>query len=79
MKPRLVDVNWRFITAVDDATLVGVFFYRHGGANVYIEEMQVAYTHHGNLQVIEGFLKKLEFDKAAMDATFYANDRMQLE
>lgn len=79
MRKILLDINWRFLTAMSGNDIAGLLFYRYEGNNVYIEEMHVSLAHSKNPQVIEALLKKLEFDPGVKDATFYANDRMKLE
>lgn len=79
MRKHLVDIKWRFLVATDATNLAGLMFYRYEGNAIYIEEMHVAWAHRNNPQVIEGLLKKLEFDQGTQDAAFYANSRMKLE
>lgn len=69
MRQHLVDVHWRFITAVEDTQVVGVLFYRYQGADAFLELVAVAPRH--QQAVVSGFLAKLALDTKAKDATFY--------
>lgn len=75
----LLDINRRFIVAADGGNLAGVFFYRYDATKVFIEDLQIAWAYRNNPNVIEGFLKKLEYDQAAKDATFYASERVKID
>ena len=79
MRKQLVDIKWRFLVAMDGATIAGLMFYRYLDTAIYIEELQIAWAYRKNPQVIEGLLRKLEFDPGTKVAVFYANDRMKLE
>ncbi|MDR0272506.1 MAG: hypothetical protein LBI27_04230, partial [Clostridiales bacterium] len=79
MRRELVDINRRFLIAVDGPNVAGFFFYRYDGKKIYIEDFQVAWAYRNNANVIEGFLKKLEFDKGTTDAVFYASERVKIE
>ena len=79
MRKNLVDISWRFLVAKQEADLVGFFFYRYSGTNIYIEELQLAKAYRNNQQALDGLLKKLEQDHNAKTATFFSNDRMKLE
>jgi|GEM_PF-6228354 len=70
-RKELVDIERRFFVALDGGELVGFFFYKHEGENILLEDVQ------GSPEVIEGFLKKLEYDTAAKDKTFYAGERIR--
>ncbi|MCL2355979.1 MAG: hypothetical protein FWC70_02310 [Defluviitaleaceae bacterium] len=77
MRKILMDINRRFIIALDGKFLAGIFFYRHDGGNIYIEDLQVAWVFRNNPGVIDGFLQRLEYDSAAKDATFFASERVK--
>jgi len=75
----LVDVNRRFFIAIDGNNLAGIFFYRYDGDRILIEDVQTAWAYRNNPNVIEGFLKKLEYDQGTKSATFYASERVNLD
>ena len=77
MKAGLLDINRRFLVATEGTMLAGILFYRHENGNVYIEDLHVDWAFRKNPQVVEGLLKKLEFDTNAKDATFYASERIK--
>ncbi|MCL2216027.1 MAG: hypothetical protein FWB91_03285 [Defluviitaleaceae bacterium] len=79
MGGRLVDVNRRFLVAQDGDMLAGIFIYRYDNTDIYIEELQIAWAFRNNSQVLEGLLKKLEFDHSTKDATFFAGERIKIE
>ena len=76
---QLVDINRRFIYAMDNGSLAGIFFYRYQGTDIYIEDVQIAWTHRTNPQILEGMIKKLEYDGGARGATYFASDRIKIE
>lgn len=79
MRRVLVDIKRRFIVAVDGDVLAGIFFYRYGDeGKIFIEDAQTAWAYRNNPRVMDGFLKKLEYDKATKDATFYASERIKI-
>jgi hypothetical protein len=75
----LVDINRRFLVALDGNTLVGVLFYRHAGKDIYIEDLQIAWPYRNNPHIIDGFLKRLEYDPLTKEAVFYASERIKIE
>lgn len=75
----LRDVNRRFVVATEVNKLVGVFFYRYEGTNLYVEDLHVAWAYRHNAKVVEGLLKKLDFDPMAKDAMFFAGERVKVE
>jgi len=82
-RKKLVDINRRFLVAMEGTALAGIFFYLHKktetGTEIYIEDLHIAWTHRNNPNVIEGLLKKMEFDPAVRDAVFYAGQRVKIE
>ena len=76
-RKELLDINRRYLVALDGNVLSGFFFYRYDGGKIYIEDIQVAWSHRNNPHVIDGFLKKLEFDPGTKDAAFYASERVK--
>ena len=79
IKTQLLDIDRRFLVAKDNGILAGFLFYRHDGGSLYIEDLQVAWNFRNNPAVVEGLLKKLEFDAAARDAEFFASERVKSE
>jgi hypothetical protein len=82
MRRVVLDINRRFIVAVDGGNLAGIFFYRsdlRNGKKIFFEDVQVSSKYKNNPLVIDGFLKKLEFDQNAKDATFYASERIKID
>ncbi|MCL1884842.1 MAG: hypothetical protein FWF81_13945 [Defluviitaleaceae bacterium] len=79
MRSTLVDNNRRFFVAMDGNNLAGIFFYRYDGNKIYIEDVHVAWAYRRNALVIDGFLKKLEYDQGTKDATFFVGERIKLE
>jgi hypothetical protein len=77
MRQSIVDVNRRFFVALDGGNLAGIFFYRYDGKSIYIEDVQTAWAYRKNPDIIDGFLKKLEFDAGTRDATFFASERVK--
>jgi hypothetical protein len=92
----ILDINRRFIVAMDGGNLAGIFFYRIGKVDgvgkidgigkvdgnegkIFIEDVQAAWSYRNNTHIIDGFLKKLEFDKHSKDATFYASQRIKID
>ena len=78
MSKNLVDINWRFIVAIEAGRLVGFLFYRYQGPNIYIEELHTAPDKKTDASIIQGLLAKLELDNGTKGAAFYINGRMQL-
>jgi len=68
MNKLVIDVNRRWIIALDDKILVGFLFYRHDGNNIIIDYLQLAQGY--DIKVVELMLKKLEFDPAAREARY---------
>jgi len=79
MKVNLLDINRHFLVAMDGKVLAGILFYRYQGANLYIEDLSVPWAYRKNPKVIDGLLKKLEYDANARDATFFASERIKSE
>ncbi|MCL2225972.1 MAG: hypothetical protein FWB96_13475 [Defluviitaleaceae bacterium] len=79
MRRTIVDINRRLLVALDGGSLAGIFFYRYDGANIYIEDVQTAWTYRKNPAVIEGFLKRLEYDAGTKTATFFVGERVKIE
>jgi hypothetical protein len=82
MRKVILDINRRFIVAVDGGNLAGIFFYRSDlrvGKKIFIEDVQVAWAYRNNPHVIDNFLKKLEYDQNTKDATFYASERIKID
>ena len=81
MRKELVDINRRFVVALDGGQLTGVLFYRVDGTDIYIEDIQVAWAHRNNPAIIDGFLKRLEHDQTAgaKGAVFYASERIKID
>lgn len=79
MKSGLLDIQRRFIVAVDGGVLAGLLFYRYQDTSLYIEDLHVAWVYRKNPLVVEGLLKKLEWDSNAKDATFFASERIKSE
>jgi len=83
-RKELLEVNRRFLVAMDGNLLAGLFFYRYnkdkaGKNNIYIEDVQIAWVFHKNPLVLEGLLKKLEYDADARNANFFASNRIRVE
>ena len=79
MNVRLRDINWRFIIALDDTKLAGLLFYRHETGSVYIEELQFEKNYAGDIAVFDALFFKVEMDKKAIDANFFASVNVKLE
>jgi len=79
MNSQVLDINRRFLVAQEGSTLAGIFIYRYDGANIYIEELQILWAYRNNPTVLEGLLKKLEYDTGAKDATFFASERVKMD
>ena len=79
IRQQVVDINRRFLVAKEGEDLAGLLFYRFQGTDIYIEDLHVSWKHRNNIQVVEGLLKKLEFDQGAKDASFYASNRVKIE
>lgn len=79
MRSVLIDINRRFFVALDGNNLAGIFFYRYDGDKILVEDVQTAWSYRNNPNVIDGFLKRLEYDQGAKDATFYAGERVKLD
>lgn len=79
IRKKLLDINRRFLVAMDGGMLAGVFFYRYEGADIYIEDVQTAWAFRNNPYVINGFLKKLEYDHGTKEATFFVSDRIKVD
>jgi len=77
MKANLLDIHRRFLVAMDGKVLAGILFYRYQGTHLYIEDLQIAWAYRKNWAVVEGLLKKLEYDTNAKDATFFASERIK--
>jgi len=77
MRRFILDINRRLFIAQDGNDVVGIFFYRHDGANIMIEEVQIAWKSRHNQLIMDGFLKKLEQDPKTRDATFFADVRIK--
>ena len=75
----ILDVNRRLLVALDGGVLAGIFFYRHDGTDILIEDVHTAWAYRRNPGVIDGFLKKLEYDAGTKNATFYASDRVKID
>ena len=75
----LTDINRRFLVAMDGEILAGIFFYRYADSatKVFLEDVQVAWSYRNNPRVIEGFLKKLEYDAGTKDAAFFTSERIK--
>jgi len=83
-RKELLEVHRHFLVAMDGNMLAGLFFYRYDKDskeknNVYIEDVQIAWIFQKNALVLEGLLKKLEYDADARNATFFASDRIRIE
>lgn len=79
MRKTVLQINHRFLCAIDASILAGIFFYHYQGTDIYIDECQIAWTYRNNPRVLDGLLKKLEFDTGTRNATFYASDRIKKE
>jgi len=89
LRNELLDINRRFLIAVNkteprrpgekNANVAGVFFYRYSGNDIYIEELQIAWDLRNDPQVLEGLMKKLEFDIGTKEVTFFAGERIKVE
>jgi hypothetical protein len=79
MRKLLMDIKRRFLVASDGGNLAGIFFYRYDETKIYIEDLQIAWAYRNNPGVIEGFLKRLEFDAGTKDATFFVSERVKIE
>jgi len=81
-RKELIEIQRRFLVAMDGNLLAGLFFYRYDKENknnIYIEDVQIAWVFHKNPLVLEGLLKKLEYDADARNATFFASNRIRIE
>ena len=78
-KAILLDIKWRFLVALDNETLLGIFFYRYEDTNIYVEDLHISYSQRDNKTIVEGLLKKLEYDINAKEATFFAGERIKSE
>ena len=83
MSKLLVDVNWRFIAAVDGDELAGVLFLRFFSSDevteAYIEEMQFSRRFYGDTAVFDAVFAKLAMDRKTGDAVFFVSERVRLE
>ena len=82
MRKVILNINRRFVVAMDGENLVGILFYRAenaGEKKIFIEDLQTAWAYRNNPQIIDGFLKKLEYDQNTKDATFYASERIKID
>ncbi|MCL2840545.1 MAG: hypothetical protein FWE05_07190 [Defluviitaleaceae bacterium] len=79
MSSRLVDISRRFLVAYDTDVLVGILIYRYDSTDIYIEELQISWLYRDNPNVLEGLIKKLEYDSGTKDATFFASERIKIE
>ena len=79
MGSQLVDVKRRFLIASDGSNLAGVLVYRYDGDSIYIEELQVGWMFRNNPGIMDGLLKKLEYDVGTKDVTFYASERIKID
>ena len=77
MKAQLLDISRRFLVATKGTMLAGILFYRYEDGNLYIEDLHINWAFRKNPQVVEGLLKKLEFDTNAKNAAFYASERIK--
>ena len=83
MSPMLLDINRRFIFAMEpDAkggrTVVGYLFYRHGDkGRLYVDDMQVSWAKRGDAMVAAGMLAKLDYDAKAREALFFGSERLR--
>ena len=83
-RKELLEVHRRFLVAMDGNLLAGLFFYRYdenkeNEGNIYIEDVQIAWVFQKNSLVLEGLLKKLEYDADARNANFFASGRIRIE
>jgi hypothetical protein len=72
-RKELTEINRRFLIAMDGEILAGIFFYRYEGKKIFLEDVQTAWAYRNNPRVMEGFLKKLEYDAGTKDAIFFAS------
>jgi hypothetical protein len=79
IRKTLLDINWRFLAALNENNLAGIFFYRIDGTDAFIEDVQTALSVRNNAEIIEGFIKRLEFDPSIKNATFFASERVKIE
>jgi len=79
MKTQLLDINRRFLVAMEGKILAGILFYRYEGTNLYIEDLHVTWAFRNKPHVAEGLLKRLEYDANAKNAAFYASERIKTD
>jgi hypothetical protein len=81
MRRVVLDVNRRFLVAMDGERLAGFLFYRVASVGqekeVYIEDLQLAPLYRGKSGIVEGLTRKMEFDAAVKDSTVYAGERVR--
>lgn len=78
-KASLLDINRRFLVAMDGKTLAGILFYRYQDSNLYLEDFHIAWGYRSVPQVAEGLLLKLQQDSKAKDATFFASSQIKTD
>jgi len=76
---QLVDINRRFLIAADGDNLAGLLFYRYEKTDIYIEDLQLSWIFRNNAQVLEGLLKKVEYDPLSKEAIFFASNRLKVD
>ena len=79
-RKELTDITRRFYVAQDGgdgSILAGFIFCRIDGGKAYIEEVQLARAYRNNPLVLDGLLKKLEFEPLIKDAEFFASERVK--
>jgi len=79
MNKAITDINRRLLVALDGGILAGIFFYRHDGGNIFVEDIHVAWAYRKNAGVIDGFLKRLEYDGGTKTATFFLGERIKID
>ncbi|MCL2577219.1 MAG: hypothetical protein FWE27_04115 [Defluviitaleaceae bacterium] len=79
MRKSITDINRRLFVALDGGILAGIFFYRYDGENIFIEDVHTAWAYRNNPGVIDGFLKRLEYDAGTKNATFFVGERVKID
>jgi len=77
-KRNLTDINRRFIVCMDAMVLAGYLFYRYKGKDIHIDDLQIAWNYRGDANILNGMLKKLEYDPGTKDAIFYAGEAIKV-